>query len=199
MPVHFVTNPSPRLGAPSASSAFRRGDDLLLQMPEDFVVASANVFEQLQEFDLLTRGQRVETFQQGRVMRLDGWTVGSFAIEPIRRKMKRLLDVSGKYLADRLLPAQAAGDIAGLAVQDMRQGSLSAPTWKLLVEYALQTISSDSTHMFHSEIAGTGCLHIDDDRGCRSDLRGSAARQDPRVAVRRRGPIPPGRWVLTYI
>lgn len=168
-------------------------------MPEDFVVASANVFEQLQEFDLLTRGQRVETFQQGRVMRLDGWAVGSFAIEPIRGKMKRLLDVSGEYLADRLLATQAAGDIACLAVQDMRQGSLSASTGKLLVEYALQAISSDSTHMFHSGIARRSCLLIDDKRGCGSDLPGTAARQDLRVAIQRLGPIPAGRWVFTYI
>ena len=77
-------------------------------MLEDFLVESTNMFHPLQEFDLLTRGQRVETFKQGSVTRADRPSFGLLPIEPVQGQMQGLFDMPCKYLADRLFSAQAA-------------------------------------------------------------------------------------------
>ncbi len=158
-------------------------------MLEDFFVEPTNPLQPLQEFDLLTRRQGVETFEQGSVARADRPSLGLLPVEPVQGQMQGLFDMPCKYLANRLFSAQAAGNITGLPIQNLGEQSLSAPTWKLLVEYAPQALFADSAHMLHFDIVWTSSAVINDRREPQFDRPGNVA---PRLD---QGPIRHGREI----
>ncbi|WP_156004250.1 hypothetical protein [Thiomonas sp. FB-6] len=127
-----------------------------MQVLEDFLVAPAHSLEQVQELELLARGKRVEALQQRGVARMDRTRLGQISVEPVARQMQRLFDMPGENLADGFLPVQAAGNVAGLAVENLREQSLSASPRKLLVEYAPEALPADTANILHFHIVWTG-------------------------------------------